>query len=151
MNEPVSKDECTSESALKSNEAQRVAPIGGKAKSLVVSGFVEGVGLRFLVDTGAEISVVSLIALAKFPRALRVSFQDNSRVLKIANGEEVVAKDPVLCNITVRGRTVFDAICAIDITEEAILGMPAIDALVFQMSVAGLELYPTTFTQNLLY
>ena len=138
-NEPVS----IRESALGLTEAQRVAPIGGKAKSLVVSGFVEGVGLRFLVDTGAEISVVSLATLAKFPKALRIAFQDNSRVLKMANGEEVVAKGPVLCNITVRGRTVLEAICAMNITEEAILGMPAMDALGFQMSVAGLELLPT--------
>ena len=121
VNEPIS----VSESALESNEAQRVAPLGGKAKSLVVSGFVEGVGLKFL------------------------AFHDYSHILKMGNGEEVVAKGPVLCNITVRWRTVLEAICAMDITEEAILGMPAIDALGFQMSVACLELLPTQHSHRI--
>ena len=42
-----------------------------------------------------------------------------------------------------RRRTALDAICAMDITDEAILEMPAIDALGFQISVVGLELLPT--------
>ena len=141
--EPVGMDQSTSESAPDDQESQRVAPIGDKAKSLIVSGFVEGIRLRFLVDTGAEISVVSLATLAKFPKALRVAFQDNSRVLKMANGNEVVTKGPVLYNVTVRGRTILEAVCAMEITEEAILGMPALEALGFQISVAGLELLPS--------
>lgn len=56
-------------------------------------GFVEGVGLRFLrVNIGAKISVVKSGNISQVSKALRVTFQDNFSVLKIANVAGVMQK-----------------------------------------------------------
>ena len=73
------------------------------------------------------------------PKTLRTAFQNRSSTLKMANGESVIANEPVLCNISLLGKTVLEAVYVMSDTDEAILGMPALTALGLCIILAGVE------------
>ena len=117
----------------------REAPIKGVHTSLYVNGSVEGQKVRFLVDTGAEVSVISQETLQRLPTTLRQQFESSKRKLVTASGEEVEALGPVLCSISVQNRTVTDTIYAAPFPEAAIMGMTTLVALGCQVTVAGVD------------
>ena len=117
----------------------RVAPVKGVHTSLYVNGSVEGQKVRFLVDTGAEVSVISQETLQRLPTTVRQRFESNKRKLVTASGEEVEALGPVLCSISVQNRTVTDTIYAAPFPEAAIMGMTTLVALDCQVTVAGVD------------
>ena len=49
----------------------RVVPVKGVQTSLYVNGNIEGLKFRFLVDTGAEISVISQETLQRLPTTVQ--------------------------------------------------------------------------------
>ena len=108
------------------SEAPRVAPISTQGKSIHVSGFIERKTVKFLLDTEAELTATGRGVLSTLPKALRTAFQDRSSTLKMANGESVIANGPVLCNISLLGKTVMEAVYVMSDTDEAILGMPVL-------------------------
>ena len=57
----------------------------------------------------------------------------------MANGESVIANGPVLCNISLLGKTVLEVVYVMSDTDEAILGMPALMALGLCIILAGVE------------
>ena len=81
----------------------RVAPIVEKGKSLNVNGSLEGVTIKFLVDTGAEAIAINFDLLAKLPRVTRASFNGKEGMLITASGERVPVRGPLSCKITVAG------------------------------------------------
>ena len=87
------------------SEAPRIAPISIQGKSIHVSGFIERKTVKFLLDTGAEVTAIGRGVLGKLPKTLRTAFQDRSSTLKMANGESVIANGPVLCNISLLRKT----------------------------------------------
>ena len=117
----------------------RVAPVKGVHTSLYVSGSVEGQKVRFLVDTGAEVSVISQETLQRLPTTVRQRFESNKRKLVTASGEEVEALGPVLCSISVQNRTVTDTVYAAPFPEAAIMGITTLVALGCQVTVAGVD------------
>ena len=121
------------------SEAPRIAPISTQGKSIHVSGFIEGKTVKFLLDTGAEVTAIGRGVLSTLPKTLRTAFQDRSSTLKMANGESVIAYGPVLCNISLLGKTVLEAVYVMSDTNEAILGMPALTALSLCITLAGVE------------
>ena len=57
------------------------------------------------------------------PKALRTAFQDSTATLQVADGKSLQAKGPVLCDVTIGGRTVIDTVYAAPIADTAILGL----------------------------
>ena len=117
----------------------RVAPVKGVHTSLYVNGNIEGQKVRFLVDTGAEVSVISQETLQRLPTTVRQRFESSKRKLVTASEEEVEALGPVLCSINVQNRTVTDTIYAAPFPEAAILGITTLVALGCQVTVAGVD------------
>ncbi len=132
------------EEAVESEPTSRVARVATAPKNLFIQGNVEGHKVSFLVDTGAEITGISYATLAKLPRAIRAAFQDQAHTVTTVSGERVATKGPVLCNVAVAGRVVIDAVIAMQMEPEAILSLPTLRALGGQVTVAGVELLPTT-------
>ena len=117
----------------------RVAPVKGVHTSLYVSGNIEGQKVRFLVDTGAEVSVISQETLQRLPTTVRQRFESNKRKLVTASGEEVEALGPVLRSISVQNRTVTDTVYAASFPGAAIMGITTLVALGCQVTVAGVD------------
>ena len=118
--------------------ALRIASISTQSNSICV-GYIESRTVRFLLDSGAEVTVIGEEILATLPKSLRTVFQDRSSTLKVANGDSVVVYGPVLCNISVLERTVLEAVYVMPNTEEAILGTPALTALGLCITLAEVE------------
>ena len=55
----------------------------------------------------------------------------------MASGERVLAKGPVLCNITINGHTILESVCVMSTGPQALLSMPALVALDLELKVAG--------------
>ena len=121
----------------------RVAPIVEKGKSMYVNGSLEGVTVKFLVDTGAEATAINFDLLEKLPRVTRAAFNGKEGTLITASGERVPVRGPVPCKITVAGRTVLESVYATPFPEAAILGMPALAELGCNVTIAGMEVVPT--------
>jgi hypothetical protein len=114
---------------------------GGRG-SLYVTGQLEGTKVRFLVDTGAERSVMGAGVLASLPEKVREAFRMKSCNLLMANQQREVAPGPVVCQVMVEGRTVLEPFCVLKDMEGAILGMPALCELGLEVTVAGVDLLP---------
>jgi hypothetical protein len=125
-----------------SASAPRQALVATGPKSLYVKGSLEGQNVRFLVDTGAEVSGISYAMLARLPEVIRAAFQDQAYTVTTVSGERVSSKGPVMCNIMVGGRVVTDAVIAMQMEPDAILSLPTLAALGGQVTVAGVELLP---------
>ena len=136
---PLEKQSITGSNELVDSGAPRIAPISTQSNSIRVSGYTESRTVRFLLDTGAEVTAIGREILATLPKSLRTAFQDRSSTLKVANDDSIVAYRPVLCNISVLGRTVLEAVYVMVNTDEAILGMPALTALGLCITLAGVE------------
>ena len=104
-----------------------------------MSRYIESRTVRFLLDTGTEVTSIERKILATLPKSLRTAFQDRSCTLKVANGDSVVAYGPVLCNISALGKTVLEAVYVMPNTDEAILGMLSLKALGLCITLAGVE------------
>ena len=72
---------------LVDSEAPRITPIRTQGTSICVSGFIESKMVKFLFDTGAEVTAIGREILAILPKSLRTAFQDQFSTLKMANGE----------------------------------------------------------------
>ena len=94
------------------NELPTVAAVSSQElpKQAFINGYLEGVKTKFLIDTGAEISIISEKTLARFSKMLRVAFKYRTHILVIASGERVLAKRAVLCNITVNSYTILELV-----------------------------------------
>ena len=121
------------------SEAPGIAPISTQGKSIHMSGFMERKTVRFLRDTGAEVTAIGRGVLATLPKTLRTAFQDRSNTLKMANGESVIANGPALRTISLLRKTVLEAVYVMSETDEATLGMPALTALDLCITLAGVE------------
>ena len=75
---------------------------------------------QFLLDTDAGATIISLDTLAGMTKAVRTAFQNSSAILQVADGKSLHAKGPVLCNVTVGGLAVIDAVYAALILVKAI-------------------------------
>ena len=121
-----------------------VASADSKRRGLFVDGYVERKKITFLVDTGAEPTLISLAVLKELPKPLRRAFQDCSSTLQLADGQALRAQGPVMCNITVAGRSVLEAIYAAPIADHAILGLEAMISLGLSLDIAGRRVTPVS-------
>ena len=147
VNPPVSMEGAVVGNAAGDLTAPLVAPVTSGPTSVHMRGKLEGRPVRFLVDTGAEISAISFATLAKLPKVIRATFQDHTHTITTVSGEKVPAKGPVLCNISIAGRVVMDAVIAMEMVPEAILSLPTLNALGCHLTVAGVELLPVSNDQ----
>lgn len=110
---------------------------------IFLSGKIESADVSFLVDTGADATVISLDTLKSMSKTLRTAFQDSTAKLQVADGTTVQAKGPVLCKVTVAERCVLEAVYAAPIADTAIMGLETMKALGLDLSVAGVRLLPS--------
>ena len=67
-------------------------------KGTYVNGKVCGQNVRFLVDTGADVTLISLNSLKKFPNLLSSNWKYLSLEIYTVNGEKVKTWEPVQVN-----------------------------------------------------
>jgi hypothetical protein len=116
----------------------RLARMGPGIRSVHIKGSIEGQKVSLLVDTGAEVTGISYATLARLPGAVRDEFEAESKhTVSTVTGQQVTAKGPVLCHISVNGKTVVDAVIAMEMQQEAILSLPTLEALGCDLTVAG--------------
>jgi hypothetical protein len=132
---------------LQTEESGRVASIevttGSGETALYMSGQLEGETVRFLIDTGAEVTVIGPEVLARLPRETRLSFLKKDCTIVVASGERVPARGPVLCRLKVADREVLEPVRALLVNTDCILGYPTCRALGCQLTVAGVQLCST--------
>ena len=114
----------------------------GKSVGLFVKGVLEGKEVEFLVDTGANATLISLALLETLLKSIRTTFQDRLSTLTLADGKKMLAREPVLSNIKMGNLSILEAIYAAPIAERALMGLSTIEALNFQLTVAGVEVKP---------
>ena len=110
-----------------------------KSLQLLISGYLENRKIRFLIDTRSEITVISRKVFISLPRQLRSQFESREHTLITANGAPKTAKGPLLCTLTIAGRSILEPVCAMEGGPPSILSMPALLAFGFHMTVAGVE------------
>ena len=106
----------------------------------MLTGKVENVIVEFLVDTGAESTVLSKRCFETLPRSIKAKFQDSTSSVYVADGTKVWSKGHVLCNIVVGGRSICDIVFVAEIEDYALLGWDAQQALGVEFKVAGVNL-----------
>ena len=121
-------------------KSAKIATIAERRKGPKLTGKVENVSVEFLVDTGAESTVLSRRCFETLPRSIKAKFQDNTSSVYVADGTKVWSKGPVLCNIVVGERSIYDVVFVADIEDYALLGWDAQQALGVEFKVAGVNL-----------
>ena len=111
-----------------------------RRSGLFITGRIEGQKVEFLVDTGAEPTILSTLLKRSLPKTLRSAFQDKSTRLQLADGQRLHAQGSVLCNVCVDDKTILEAVYAAPIEDEAILGLDTLRALGLNLSKAGVSL-----------
>ena len=107
---------------------------------IYVTGKIGKTEIEFLGDTGAEITVISESKFQNLPKQLQDKFDRTSTSMKVANDALVSAKGPVMCQLSVMGRLVLEAIYIAKLTDDDLLGMPALTALGFTLKMDGVDL-----------
>jgi hypothetical protein len=113
------------------SERKRIGP--------TVAGAVDGVSVKFLVDSGAEGTILSQRCFATLPKSARSKFLDGTGSITVADGSSLPCRGPALCNITVGGKTVTDLVFVADIEDFALLGWDAQLELGVLYQVAGVD------------
>ena len=121
------------------NKPPAVTLVLPRRSGLFITGQVEGQKVKFLVDTGAEPTILSTRILRSLPKTLRSTFQDKSTRLQLADGQPLHAQGPVLCNLTMGDKTVLEAAYVAPVEDEAILGLDTLRALGLNLSIAGVS------------
>jgi transposase InsO family protein/predicted aspartyl protease len=123
-------------------EKVTIAAVSGvEQDSIYIQGSIDGCQTKFLVDTGAGLSVIGRGVLERLPRAKQLAFRTRSRNLWMADGKLTTAPGPVLCEVEVHGRTILEPFCVLPEMEDAILGMPALHSLGCDITVAGRKVF----------
>ena len=60
--------------------------------------------------------------------------------MKVANGASVSAKGPVMCQLSVMGRSELETIYIAKLTDDGLLGTPALTALGFTLKMDGVDM-----------
>ena len=131
--EGVAKGRCSS---------RQVNHLKGHKEGLFLRGCVEGKEVEFVIDTGADVTLISLALLETLPKPMRIAFQDRSHVLHLADGKTMMAKGPALCNVTVGTRSVLELVYAAPITDRALMGLSTSSALGLEMALGGVRVVP---------
>ena len=98
-------------------------------KGIYVNGKIGEQIVRFLVDTGADVTLISLNSSKQFPNVLLTKWKDYSLEIYTLNREKVKIWGPVEINLEVKGVTITTQIYASDMLEPGILGLPALKSL----------------------
>ena len=125
--------------AVTSISAPLIKSVQPRYNGMFINGSLNNINVSFLIDTGAEPTVISRKVLACLPKSVRTKFYDNISKLQTADGADLPANGPVLCELTIERRTVIETIYAANISDSAILGLAAMEALGLELSIAGIK------------
>ena len=109
-NEVITTPSFTSGGNMRATLSGQGAASSTTRSCVFVTRNLECMKVQFLIDTGADTTIISVDTLARMTKALRTMFQDSTAALQVADGKSLQAKGPVLCNVTIRGRTVIDTV-----------------------------------------
>ena len=121
--------------------APRIMSVQPRHDGMFINGSLNNINVFFLIDTGAELTVISRNLLACLPKSVRTKFYDNISKLQTADGADLIANGPILCELTIEGKTVIEAIYAANISDSAILRLAAMEALGLELSIAGIKVF----------
>jgi hypothetical protein len=102
--------------------------------------------VTFLVDIGANTSVISENIWSRLPSAVRNASTKREADVGTVSGI-VVAKGRVQCSITINGRTIVESVLVMDIDMDGILGLSSMAALGCRVELAGLDMLSTSQAQ----
>ena len=102
-----------------------------------LDGSLNNINVSFLIDTGAEPTDISRNVLTRLPKSVRTKLYNNVPKLQTTDGADLPANGPVLCELTIEGRTVLEAIYAANISDIVILGLAAMKVLSLELSIDG--------------
>jgi predicted aspartyl protease len=139
-NRAVGKETATT--TVASNPADSPS-IAASEEAVRIRGHVEDIPVTFLVDSGANISVISENLWERLPHAVQNTSTEQEADVETVGGT-AVAKGRVRCNITINGRTVVDSMLVMDVDMDGVLGLSTMAALGCRIDLAGL----TCWTQS---
>ena len=95
-------------------------------KGIYVEGKVNGRNVRFLVDSGADMILISLTTLQQFPERLRSEWREHSLEIYAINGDEIQTWGSVQVNLEIKRVVTCTQVYASDMLEPGVLGLPAL-------------------------
>ena len=90
---------------------------------------MNGRNLRFLVDSGADVTLTYLTTLKQFPERLRTEWKKYSLEIYAINGDKIRTWSPVQVNLEIKGVIISTQVYASDMLEPEVLGLLALKAL----------------------
>ena len=73
-----------------------------KTKGIYVEGKVNKLNVRFLVDFGADVTLISLTTLKQFPESLHAEWKEYSLEIYAINGDKIRTWGPVQANMEIK-------------------------------------------------
>jgi hypothetical protein len=107
------------------------------SRSLWVQGEVEGVPVRFLVDTGAQVTMINHATLERLPHEARKMFATTQSTVTTVSGQVVPSWGPIPVRLQVNGEVVIEDVRVLEMEPEAILGYSTMRAIGLEIRIAG--------------
>ena len=98
-------------------------------KGIYVKDKVNGLNVRFSVDSGADVCLMSLTTLKQFPERLRTERKKHSLEIYAINGNKIRTWGSVQVNLEIKGVIISTQVYATYMLEPRVLGLPALKAL----------------------
>ncbi len=131
---------CVESKCESATEVQQNSLPPANIRSLYVKGRVEGFPVDFLVDTGADVTVISQTLLRKLPNQDLRQWEDKSYPLHAADGTVIKAFGPIPTSIELCGKRIITPVCAAEVVDPVVLGLPALRQLDALLDLGSCEL-----------
>ncbi|KAK3728412.1 hypothetical protein QZH41_020431, partial [Actinostola sp. cb2023] len=99
----------------------------GKVKDcndgLYIMGYVQGVPVNFLIDTGANITIIKSVVIEQIPQSDRPLLEDAATTMVLANGSTAPFQGCGMCKVRVGNIVALHPVWVADIEPEGILGL----------------------------
>jgi hypothetical protein len=114
-----------------------------RPQAIRVRGYVEETEVVFLVDSGANTTVISEKIWDRLPQSVRNTGTGQHADVDTIGGI-AIARDRATCSITINGRTIVESVLVMDIDMDGILGLSSMAALGCRVELAGLNMLSTS-------
>ena len=121
---PSSGVETRSEYQQQITSEVKIGAVNTEGQSVMfVAGNIEGTSVRFLLDTGANVTIINLTVYYEIPESCRPSLEEVKTRMVLADGSSVPFLGRSIFKLTIDGRLLEQEIWVASIDLEGILGM----------------------------